>query len=381
VNGYRFRAVRADEVPLAAEHGHEAFGGDPATRHEREAVYRRHLAAGELWGVEDSDGALVGHCRLLTVDHFFGGRAVTCMDVAGVAVPAALHRRGIGTALMEGAAAWGAHRGLALSLLYGYVPQLYRPLGWEQAGALPEYRLDPGLQVPAAEAMRPARPDDWTAIVACHDRFAQTVHGAGRRTGYRWSRLRDAEAFVLPGGRGLDAVVLIERDDDSPTADWAAVTGRGVRAVLALLTELAAKDDGLVVHSPPDAWAPWTQRWDIPAGAGRYWMARPLLLTAGVASRGFPAAVTAEVTLEVADPLVAENRGAWRLSVGGGRGRLTPAPTADVLLDVRAWGPLFTGFLTPSQLARAGLVDGPDGALADLAAAFAGPPPVMLDFF
>ena len=65
----------------------------------------------------------------------------------------------------------------------------------------------------------------------------------------------------------------------------------------------------------------------------------------------------------------------------GGSGALTPAPTADVVLDARATGPLYTGFRTASQLALAGLLDGPPAAVEVLDALFGGPPPVLLDFF
>jgi predicted N-acetyltransferase YhbS len=388
MTAFGFRAVRAGEVSMTARQAHEAFGGDPDGLAVREERFRRHLEAGELWGVEDTGGALVGSCRLLAVDHFFGGRPVRCMDVAGVAVPDEHRRRGVATRLMEGAVAWGAHRGMGLSLLYGYVPPLYRPLGWEPAGTYPSHVFDGSLRIPPAEAMRPGNDRDWPAVAACHERFAAMQNGPARRGDLQWERLRQGpRPLVLDGRGGVDAYVLAtgstdpgDDGDEPPTMDWAATTGRGLRAVMAVLTERAAQGP-VAVRTRPDQWASYSDRWEIPETSGLYWMARPLLLPTAVAARGFSGGVTATVDFVLEDPLVAESRGPWRLEVAGGEGRLTPTDRADVVLHIRAAGPLFTGFRSPRQLMMAGFLDGPAAALDALTAAFAGEPPVLLDFF
>lgn len=388
VNGLRFRAVRPAEIAPAARQSLEAFGGSSAEQEATEARFRKALEAGQLWGV-DADGALVGHCRLLAVDHFFGGRPVRSLDVGGVAVSAKHRRKGVATALMESAAAWGAHQGMALSLLYPGVPALYRRLGWEMAGTFPRYRLDTPMAVPRAEPMRPAHEDDWPAIAACHEQYASTLNGPGRRSGQQWTRLRGGSAqHVLDGGDGIEAYVLVyrhaepgERPDGPASVDWAATTFRGMRAVVALLASPAIPDSARVHAPPADTWAPWLDSWGVPDTGGLFWMARPLGFAAAVAARGFPAGVAGAVTLAVDDRLLAEVRGPWRLEVAGCRGTLEPARTADVLMDVRAVGPLFTGFRSPRQLALAGLLDGSAEALDLLGAMFAGPAPVALDFF
>lgn len=388
MNGLRFRAVRPAEIPLAAAQSLAAFGGAADEQPEVEQRFRAALDAGELWGV-DADGLLVGHCRLLVVDHFFGGRPVRSMDVAGVAVARDRRRQGIATALMESAAAWGAHQGIALSLLFPGVPSLYRRLGWEIAGSFPRYVVGDRLLPPRAEAMRPANPADWPQIEACYERWAATLNGPGRRRAERWERLRDNEAqYVLDGGDGVEAYVLLyrgaepgENPSGPPTIDWAAATPRGMRAVVGLLAGSTLDSKALVRAPEPVSWAPWTDEWHVPDGSGLYWMARPLVLRAAIAARGFPRGVTGAVTFAVDDTLLAETRGPWRLEVADGRGALEPSLKAAVLMDARAAGPLFTGFRTPQQLALAGLLDGPPAELEVLSAMFGGSPPVALDFF
>ena len=388
VNGLRFRAVRPAEIPLAAQQSLEAFGGSPSEQEETQARLRAALDAGELWGM-DAGAGLIAHCRLLSVDHFFGGRPVACMDVSGVAVAETYRRRGVATALMESATAWGAHQGLALSLLYPGVVSLYRPLGWEMAGTFPRYSLGAALVGARAEAMRPATTGDEAGIAACHESFASGLNGPGRRRPARWQQLLSGQAsYVLDGGDGIEAYVLLYRGaqpgepaDAPPTVDWAATTSRGMRAVAALLASDAVPDSAMVRTPAPEAWASWLDTWSIPSAGGLLWMARPLVLPAALEARGYPAGLAGAVTLAVDDRLLAENRRPWRLEVTGGRGHLVPSTAADVLLDTRAVGPLFTGYRSPQQLALTGLLDGPPAALDLLAAMFGGTPPVALDFF
>lgn len=386
MNGVRFRPVRKAEVALAAQQFLDAFGVSPTEHDAVEARFRDVLDAGELWGV-DAGGSLLGHCRLPTVEHYFGGRPVRSMDVAGVAVDAKHRRQGLATALMEAAAGWGAHQGVPLSLLFPAVPSLYRRLGWEMAGTFPRYILGTPPSVPRAESMRQATDDDWAAIASCYDTYASRLNGPGRRTARRWEQLREGSAqYVLDGGDGIEAYVLLygsaepsEAAGGPESVDWAATTGRGMRAVVA---QLASIDPKSLLHGPaPDSWSTWLDTWAVPEGGGLFWMARPLVLPAAIAARGFPTGVSGAVTFAVDDRLLAEARGPWRLEVAGGRGIVEPSSHADVLMDVRAVGPMFTGLRTPRELALAGLLDGPPDALAQLAAMFAATLPVALDFF
>ena len=380
-----FRPVRPAEVAAAMRQNAAAFGGSPPDA-AREDEFARAVAAGTLWGI-DGAGRLLGNCWLREVDHFFGGRAVRCMEVAGVAVAPEHRRAGVATAMMEGAVGWGAHRGLGLSLLFPAVPLLYRRVGWEFSGTFPRSPLPAAVSPPAAEPMRPAAPADLDAVAACHERYAATLAGPGRRNGRRWGWLLRGEAlYVLDGGDGIEAYVLLYRgadpsdDAQAPVSvDWGATTPRGMRAVARLLTERCS--DAIVRGPLPDAASLAASTWEVPATTGLYWMARTLVLGAAVSQRGFPAGVDATTTLAIDDPLLPGLRGPWRLEVHGGAGTLTPATAAAVVMDPRATGPLYTGFRSASQLARAGLLDGPREAVDVLDAMFAGPPPVVLDFF
>ncbi len=111
------------------------------------------------------------------------------------------------------------------------------------------------------------------------------------------------------------------------------------------------------------------------------WMLRVLDAPAAVAMRGFPAGVSADVPLVVEDEQRPGNAGGWRLTVGGGEGRLerAAAPPGAVRLPACGLAALYAG-VPLSTLRRAGLVGGGDLADPLLDAAFAGTP-FMLDYF
>lgn len=382
------RPLREDEVELAADYAILSFGdGD---RHEVVELTARRAAAGELWGWAP-DGVLLGTCRLLRVDHWFGGRRVPAQNVASVAVPPEHRGRGAASGMMAAAARAGADAELGLSLLFPATTRLYRRLGWEHAGTFSWCRLDARRAPVGGPPMRAASEADWAAIVACHQRWSALHNGPAVRPDERWERLRAASfAYVLDGdGGALDAYVVYDHrraaGDWQYTlafADWAAVTPQGLQAVAALVGRHGTLGKDVTFRGTvPDLWSLLTVEQDVATEGGFYWMARGLDLPVAVAERGFPPALETTVSFVVRDPVVPAGQGPWRLHVAGGRGRIEPAGAGEVRLDARAVGPLYTGFRSPRQLRLAGLLDGSDEALDRLGAAFAGPLPLLFDFF
>ncbi|HSU41100.1 MAG TPA: sterol carrier protein domain-containing protein, partial [Polyangiaceae bacterium] len=110
------------------------------------------------------------------------------------------------------------------------------------------------------------------------------------------------------------------------------------------------------------------------------WMLRVLDVEGALVARGYPP-IDAAIDFELSDRTLPENSGRYRLAVTGGRAEVTPGGRGDVALDERALAALYTGFLSPVALAAAGRIEGEPTALARLGALFAGPPPVMPDYF
>lgn len=386
------RLLRGDQAAEAARQSAVSFG----IAFDDDLIQRHHgwIAQGELWGVTDEDRVLA-HCRITTVDHWFGGQRVPCQHVASVAVPPEHRGRGVASALMGATTMRGAE-GLGLSLLFPATTRLYRKLGWEHAGTYTVYRLaawDVDLPEPRPPAMRPAGGDaDWAAIIACYDRAATQAIAMAARPPEVWEQLRKATYHYVHDGAepgSLSAYALFDHlrapGDWRYTIaiqDWAATSAAGLRALLGFIASHGSLGkDATFCGGWPEPWSLLVGEQHVRVDKAMRWMARGLDLQAAVAHRGFPPGLSAHVTIAVEDPLLPKASGPWRLEVNGGRGVLEPTGAAEVRLDARAVGPLFTGFRDPAQLALAGLVSGPPGALALLAAAFAGPPPTMVDFF
>jgi predicted acetyltransferase len=111
------------------------------------------------------------------------------------------------------------------------------------------------------------------------------------------------------------------------------------------------------------------------------WMMRVVDVRQALAMRGYPDGMEAELHFELADDLLPENQGRIVLHVSQGRGEVTGGGRGELKLEVSRLAPLYSGFLSPQQLAAIGFLSGPPAALATAARLFAGPEPWMPDFF
>ena len=113
----------------------------------------------------------------------------------------------------------------------------------------------------------------------------------------------------------------------------------------------------------------------------REWFTRVVDVPRALSACGYPAGLSAELQIEVADPLVADNDGRWILSVDDGRAEVRRGGSGALTLQVSALAPLYTGHVSPHDLRRMGKLSGDDGALRTAAALFGGSPPWMADRF
>jgi predicted acetyltransferase len=241
--------------------------------------------------------------------------------------------------------------------------------------------------------MRPAAGRaDWARIIKCYDRAAAQSTALPVRPDEQCEELRTATyQYVHDGGEpgSLDAYALFNHREipggwryTIAIRDWAATSAAGLQALVGFVAGHGSLGKDATFHGgSPEPWSLLVGEQHVRVDGGMFWMARGLDLAQAVAHRGFPPGLSAKATVAVDDQLLPRAHGPWRLEVADGRGVLEPASTAAVRLDARAVGPLYTGFRDPAQLALAGLVSGPPAELALLAAAFAGPPPLLVDFF
>jgi len=337
--------------------------------------------------------------------HYFGGRPVPVVGIAGVAVPPEHRGGGRALALMRSGIQEIAAEGIALSSLYASTQALYRQVGYEQAGhacavRLPVANIDVGDRArpgssPETAPFVPLTDADAPAIEDCYRAFASSSCGALDRGSYIWNRIRaNRDKTYMPFGLrnatgGLDAYVFLSQDrkpdtgrHDLTLSDLAFLTHASGRRLLGFLRDFASMADDVTFQAGP--WHPLLallslQRFEIKRK--EWWMLRITSVKAALEERGYSPALAGTVHLRIADDLVAANNGDFVLSVSTGRATLTRGGTGAVSLSIRALAAIYSGMWSARDAALLGQASGDSVQLDLLSALLATGTPWLADFF
>jgi len=342
------------------------------------------------------NGEVAGGLALIPKGQFFGGRPIPMTGVAVVAVAPEYRATGAATEVLQTALEELYAAEMPLSTLYPATVQLYRRVGYELAGVACEVTL-PAKAVNVRDRglnLRRSTEADDPAIRACYRAWAAQASGNLDRCAFNWMRTRDqrgekADGYVVERDGRLEGYAFVL---PQPTADpyhWntrvldmAFSTPEAARRLLTLLADFRTTRDQIVFRSGPAdpllvhlPEAPYTITSRAP------WMVRLVHVQKALAARGYPAAVTAELHLDVRDDILPGNNRRLVLRVANGRGTVEPGGQGTVEMDVRGLAALYSGYLSARDLVLAGRARGPEAALDLASAVFAGPLPWMRDAF
>jgi predicted acetyltransferase len=340
---------------------------------------------------------MVGSVITLDFAQTWGGQAVPCGGVSGVAV--APEARGLGAArrMLRESLDRMVERGQVLSALYPTTASLYRSMGYEVVGW---YRRR-GL--PLAEAPTDAGGDvRWRraafgdpAVRAVHDQMSARHDGWFRLDPEWWStgqrraaRAESENRFCYVGSRaGQDVAVVQYRYRsagdfyDLQVDVLAGVDGPALAAALAVLgrhgttartISIALPDAILAAHVPQVQRAAVESDWPF--------MLRIVDAPVAIQARGWPDGVHGRADLDVVDDVLPANAGPHVLEIGGGEARLVPGGTGAVTVAAGDLAVLYAGG-DPSVLREAGrLTEASPATLDLLRAAFASNPTIDLFF-
>lgn len=339
------------------------------------------LTLTDRW-VLDGDTRIDATAWAMNVPQWFNGRTVASRAIAGVAV--ASDRRGIGAgrALMSQVLERSAAAGAALATLFPSTIGFYRTLGFEIAGMhvaslvrigdLPALRatavgvLDKPEIEPLAPlyetAVRPfagplVRPDWWwdTRVFDRHHagmRWTVTVQDGADVAGY-------AVLSKAPPQPRLPYVHDLTIHDIAWSSDSAA------RELLGYLRGFLALGDAVRWPSAPGDHLLHllTGPGPAPDQSTHPWMLRILDVPAALSTRGWPASVTGQFTLEVHDAFLSANDGRWQVSFNGHVAAVSDTTNpADITMDVGALAAAYTGWRSITDLVRHGLAEARDPA-------------------
>jgi predicted acetyltransferase len=408
---YPIRPISDSEFPAfyaVIEHAfNSSWPSEPELQHELPTIeFDRTLAA--------FDGSqMVGTAAAFTFQMTVPGGTATVAGVSAVAVLPSHRRRGILSSLMRRQLDDVRDRGEAVAALFSAESGIYGRYGYGPASSELEFTIRRGESVMAppgpgrtqeAPRLRIAEPQDANGVLASvYDHVQRSRPGMPARDERWWDyTLWDPEH--RRSGSSPMRCVLAE-DDSGPrgyalfsaTPDWG---DHGMPAGVLRVQELMATDPA--AHAA--VWGDLLTRdlvAEVRAQSRPVDDPLPYLLADGRRVRAqledalwvrlvsVPQALTrrryacpVDVVIEVADELLAENAGRWRLRADAGTAapagascERTSAP-ADVALPVGTLGAAYLGGTRLSSLAGAGLAaELRPGALAALSAALAWDPP------
>lgn len=380
-----------ERAAMAAMLGH-AFAFDPAG-----APGWFELLGHDNLRVLRGDDGVQACLAVIPMGQHFGGRRIPIQGIAAVSVRSDRLRRGVATELMRRALVEARRSGAAASTLFASTAALYRAVGYESAGTRHLARIAPIMAGIRDHALpvRQATPDDLPAVQALYRQHAPHHHGHLDRGPYVWPR-------VCGVRHGVPAHGLLVHDDDGlagylyyrkhsipdnerhrvEVTDACARTPTAWRRLWTLLGDLGTMVDHIEIptapHDPLYLHHPEPR---FPVRLHECWMLRVTDVAAMLEGCGYGPAVAGSVDLELDDPLLPEQAGAWRLTVEGGSGRLTRGGRGSLRLTARGLAAWSTGFATPRTLAQLGHASGPDEVLELAGSLLAGPPPWMREMF
>jgi predicted acetyltransferase len=350
--------------------------------------------------IVELDGAPAGALTPHGCGQVFGGAAVSTALVAGVAVAPCWRGRGVGGSMLAALLRELNEEGVTLCTLYASNMPLYRKVGFEVAGSrclydvelaslagtrprgaelvrLPLDDLDPSQPLPAS--LRPVEESYRHAAIASA--------GLLDRTAFFWREklappARDVDLYLL-GEHGYVAA-RHAKGDLLEVMDWCVDGPEGQALLLWFLAGQRANWKTARLYGSPFEPLSLDVRdggWSLASLTP--WLIRIVDVQRALASRAYPAGLTGTLSLAVEDPLLEANRSGFRLTLEHGKGIVERCAAAEcqVQVDIGALAPLYTGHATPGQLARAGRLSGDAASLAWAVAAFAGPPPYLMDTF
>jgi predicted acetyltransferase len=378
------RSADHDDIPDLAGLWARAFPGE-RTIDQRIA----QLETGGVFGgvetawIAERAGRTIGAFRAYALTQHMHGAEHRMMGLAAVAVDETARRRGVGGELCRHAVRVARERGDVLSVLYPFRPAFYQAIGWGMVGELHAYRFRPeSLTVTGGGEVRRATPADYAAIAACYADVARGSNGLIRRHARVWRHHLDADGMhvYLTGDARVEGYALVRfgraaSPDESPMYIRELVAANP-SAYDALLGWVSAQRDAWRIVSyeaSPDERFAHRLREPRPPG---FHSTRGLWAPVGRIVRGpmlrlldvpraleqrqlWGPAAPLKFGLDIADPLVPENSGAFTVEFDGSRVSVRRGASLPLLrMPVAVLAQVFAGELRVTEALRLGLAAG-----------------------
>jgi predicted acetyltransferase len=365
----------ASDLPQLARIVSQAFGGPPqgASDWVENKVGLQNVRAIRL-----QDRSPAACAMRIPMGQFFGGQSIPMVGVAGVGVLPEHRGKGLGRAVMSGLLREMHDEGTPLSSLYPATTELYRKVGYEQAGCHFEHAY-PATRLRAVRAASPLRPlisSELPAIHALHRTFAAASDGALDRNDYIWERVyspRQGETagYVAQENGNITGYIFLRQDPlstgrtDIAITDALASTPAAGRAILTFLAGFDSMGEHIRIRA--GAMHPLFSLVDEPRYLSiafkDYWLLRIVRVREALAQRGYPAGLRGTLTFNITDPLLPQNSGLFRLTINNGVPTVDLLPTSSqpdpatlITADINGLAQLYSGQFAPAHLIALGRI-------------------------
>lgn len=337
-----------------------------------------------------ADGEVAGGLGILRMGQWYGGTAVPLAGIGAVGIAPEWRGRGAASALLRATLTELRAEGLPLAALYPSTLPVYRKAGFERAAQNTTYDIPLAILDPRAPlAIVRASPDD-PDLRTVYSRAASLRNGALDRNPFLWHKTlapynQAAHAYRFVRNGATEGYVIYSQEnraDPLSVLDWACLTRDAGKTLLAFLAghramvataRLRGGPQEPLFHLLPEPRAVVARRLEL--------LLRVLDVPGALAARGYPPHLRTDLHLAIDDDLLPENTGQFLLRIADGRGTVERGGTGTFRLGIRALASLYSGFLTPNDLAMLGELTAPAADLTLATAIFGGPAPWLVDMF
>ena len=351
----------------------------------------------------DEHNELIATLMNAKVGMFLSGRRVTAESVGFVCIPPEHRGKRASVEIMHRHLHEAHSNGSALSVLFSARARLYRGVGYETAGRRNMVRIPlRTLKLRSQEGIdqvtvRPMCDEDYPDIRALYTGFARDQHGYLDREDWHWNYLLGSyqknmrPGFVFEHNGTLSGYMVLTRGEhlgpkqgsETDIHDLAFADAPTARAMIRFLSGFASTwshanfgaDTAHPIFDHADEL--WHQ-----VISTDLWMVRIVDVASAISQRGFHPCVSGELVLGITDPILDHNTGNWKIRIDSGKASIlkTDEP-AKASMDITSLAPIYTGFMTATQMHLNGRVDADQHALSMLDGLFASATPAMVDDF
>lgn len=347
----------------------------------------------ELFRIARRGDRMIGGAYLRRFAQFFGGRSVPTAGLSAVGVEPQERASGAGGAFMKAILEELHSDGIPLSTLYPATQKVYRNVGYELAGDHIRYRLDTDAIDVRDRTLKITHSTDRDAFKPIYEAAAKRSAGLLDRSDAIWERVfepwpvGESDAYLVEGEQGPEGYIVYHREKSTTVRHFmygnaCALTGAAARRILTFLVDHKSFVEYFGWNGGPAD--PFNFALADPRRRVHLswpWMMRIVEPIRALKERGYPQHVEAELHLRITDDILEANNLDLVLAVSAGKAEVATGGRGSFKVDVRGLAPLYSGYLSASELLSTGYLEADQKDQLAANSIFAGPAPWMPDFF